>query len=752
MRTRLAIWLYALTIFVSAFLLFQIQPLISKCLLPWFGGTPNVWTTCMLFFQAVLFGGYVYAHVLTQRFRPPMQALIHLGLLSLTVLLLQVLPGDDGKPDPAGSPVSQILALLAVTVGLPYFVLSTTGPLLQAWFARSLPGQSPYRLYALSNAGSLLALISYPFLFEPLVGMSTQAVWWSLGFGLFALMCGVCAAIVARVKKSTGSALAENRSHFNPPLPHERHGSSHRLASGGEGRGEGAVLQGRPAHPASGHLLPPTHVATATDVAPGGEGSSGSLETHAPIRLTPGRCLGWFALAMTASVMLLATTNQVCLDVAVVPFLWVVPLGLYLLTFIVCFEREQWYSRKLFGLTGALAMVLTTFLMLQEAGTSLIVQVTVAFGAMFLCCMVCHGELVRCKPGPESLTAFYLIISAGGACGGLFVGLIAPIIFPLYLEMHLSIVVCCGLALWVYLHERRLTEGTPNWMFRIGSVAVVLGVIVALQTQADGMLARSTAVRRNFYGVLRVEHQDEHDPEEHTISLRYGRILHGLQFAAEHKRRLGTTYFGPDSGVGRVIACLQADRPELRIGIVGLGVGTLATYGRETDLIRFYEINPDVITLAQEHFTFLSDTPARTEIIPGDARLAMEREAEQRYDLLVLDAFSGDAIPAHLLTEEALVVYQRHLQPDGVLAIHISNLHFDLRPVVASLAEQGDLDARILQFRGDHATAQTGSTWFAATNESSLFDDARLQEIALPLPDRRSHWTDDFSDLFTLLK
>ncbi|MCA9052580.1 MAG: fused MFS/spermidine synthase [Planctomycetaceae bacterium] len=685
MRIRLASWLYALTIFVSAFLLFQIQPLISKCLLPWFGGTPNVWTTCMLFFQAVLFGGYLYAHVLTQKFRPPVQALIHLLLLLATVLALQILPGDEGKPDPGRSPVGQILFLLTITVGLPYFVLSTTGPLLQSWFSRSLPGQSPYRLYALSNAGSLLALVSYPFLFEPLIGMTAQAAWWTLGFGVFALLCGGCAWAVSKVQA--------------PVVAEE-------VVSLGESRP----------------------------------------------RLTLGRGLGWFALAMTASVMLLATTNQVCLDVAVVPFLWVVPLGLYLLTFIVCFEREQWYSRKLFGLAGALAMVLTTFLLMQEAATSLLAQVTTAFGAMFLCCMVCHGELVKRKPGPESLTAFYLIISAGGACGGLFVGLIAPLIFPLYLEMHLSIAICCGLALWVYLQEKREREGRTEWIFRFGSVATVLGVAVALQVQADDILDRAAAVRRNFYGVLRVEHEQADDPEQHVVTLRYGRILHGLQFAAEQKQRLATTYYGPGSGIGRVVARLQAERPRLRIGVVGLGVGTLATYGREGDVVRFYEINPDVIALAREHFTFLADSPAEVEIITGDARLTLEREPAQEYDLLVLDAFSGDAIPTHLLTEEALDVYRRHIRPDGVLAVHISNLHFDLRPVVASLAEQCGLAARLLLFSGDHASGQTGSLWFAAAGDAGLFDDPRLKEIAGGLPDQKSHWTDDFSDLFTLLR
>lgn len=686
MRTRLTAALYALTIFVSAFLLFQIQPLISKCLLPWFGGTPNVWTTCLLFFQAVLFGGYVYAHVLTRRFTPAGQALVHLLLLGLTVFALRVLPGAEGQPDPEQSPVGQILLLLGMTVGLPYFVLSTTGPLVQSWFSRALPGRSPYRLYALSNAGSLLALVSYPFVFEPLTGMTTQAAWWTQGFCLFAFLCGVCAAVVSRTRTDCDVA----------------------------------------------------------DTVPAGDRPNGIV--------TAGQRWAWFALAMTASVLLLATTNQVCLDVAVIPFLWVVPLGLYLLTFILCFEAERWYSRRVCGLAGALAMVLTTFLLLQNAATSLVLQVTVAFGGMFLGCMICHGELVRRKPGPESLTAFYLIISAGGAAGGLFVALLAPLVFPLYLEMHLSIAVCCALALGVYLQERKNLDGQPDRVFRWGAAAVVLGVVVALQQQAYAILGSSAAVRRNFYGVLRVEHRDAENPQEHTLNLRYGRILHGMQFAAPEKRRIATTYYGPQSGIGRLVAELQTRRPQLRIGVVGLGVGTLATYGRPGDVLRFYEINPDVTALARAHFTFLSDSPAAIEIVPGDARLMLEREKNQQYDLLVLDAFSGDAVPAHLLTREALAVYQRHLAPGGVLACHISNLHFDLQPVVAALADHAGWIGRVLTYCGDDASGQTGSQWFAAANDPELLASPPLEEIAAPLPARRSLWTDDFSDLFSLLK
>jgi hypothetical protein len=685
MRHRVLPLLFAAAIFVSAFLLFQIQPLISKCILPWFGGTPNVWTTCLLFFQTVLFGGYLYAHLLSTRLRPAAQALLHLTLLAIAIAVLNILPGDHWKPDGSSHPVVEILTMLAATVGLPYFLLSATGPLLQSWFSRALPGRSPYRLYALSNAGSLLALVSYPFLFEPLLRMPDQSSWWSAGFMAFAILCGLCAWRM-------------------------------------------------------------------TALGPTDAPSAGAATSTAPTAHQGGAPWQWFSLAMIASVLLLATTNQVCLDVAVVPFLWVVPLGLYLLTFILCFDSDRWYSRALYGPAGAFAAVLTTFLMVQNADTSLLVQVLVSFSALFLCCMVCHGELVRLKPEPRRLTLFYLTISAGGAAGGLFVGVIAPLVFPMYLEMHLALAVSCGLTLWVYLHDKRDRLGEWPRGFRPAAAFIVLAIVATLHVHAGTTLRGSTDIRRNFYGVLRVEDQLAEDPDQHTLNMRYGRILHGVQFAAADKRRIATTYYGPHSGVGVTLAELQSRRPALRIGVIGLGVGTLAAYGRNGDLIRFYEINDDVIRLADERFTFLADSPAQVEVIPGDARLSLEREVPQQYDLLVLDAFSGDAVPAHLLTREAMTVYARHLAPGGALAIHISNLHFDLRPVTAAMVEQADLSHRVLLCRGDNATGQTPSRWLVATTDPSLLDAEPLAGIAEPATDRRILWTDDFSNLFEILK
>ena len=595
-----------------------------------------------------------------------------------------IIPDEVWKPTGNENPALRILLLLSLSVGLPYFILSTTGPLLQAWFSLALPGRSPYRLYALSNAGSLLALISYPFLFEPMFGMVEQAWWWSAGFLLFVTLGCLCA------WRATRTTASETKT--------------------------------------------PAIDAPASEGTPRG-----------------GRPWQWFGLAMTASVMLLATTNQVCQDVAVVPFLWVVPLSLYLLTFILCFDGERWYSRMRCGLAAAFSVVLTTVLMLQGASTPVLAQALVAFSALFLCCMVCHGELVLLKPEPARLTSFYLIVSAGGASGGLFVGLIAPLIFPMFLEMHLAIGICLVLTLLVYLREGRKIPGyIPGWM-RVGSGFVVVTIVVVLHTHAGMTMHRSIDVTRNFYGVIRIEHQFPDDPKEHTINMRYGSILHGVQFQAPKKRDWPTTYYGHESGVGRLIHDLQEERPSLKIGVIGLGVGTLAAYGRERDTIRFYEINDEVIRLAEQHFSYLADSDATIEHVRGDARLSMEREQQQEYDVLVLDAFSGDAVPAHLLTREAMAVYARHVKPDGVLAVHISNLHFNLEPVATAMAESSSLTTRTLLSLGDSATAQTPSRWILAARDASLLSSSSVDEIAQPPKDDRVLWTDDVSNLFEIL-
>jgi hypothetical protein len=683
--------LFATTIFSSAFLLFQVQPLISKFILPWFGGSPAVWSTCMLFFQVVLFAGYVYAHLTTQHLSPRWQAGLHIALLLAAALFLPITPDDAWKPDGSASPTFRIVALLTMCMGLPYFILSSTGPLLQRWFSLQAPGVSPYRLYALSNVGSLLALISFPFVFEPVLASPTQAGIWSWGFRAFAVFCAACACRLFRMENLDAK-------------------------SQDAGQADGAA---------------------AVDDSP------------APTWADRGT---WFGLAMVASVMLLATTNQVCLDVATVPFLWILPLTLYLMSFILCFDADRWYSRKWYVALLIVSLLAVIKTLLSGSTVSIVLQVMIYLSAMFCCCMVCHGELSRQKPGTRYLTQFFLLMSAGGAGGGVFVGLIAPNAFPAYWELHIGIVACLLVTLLVLFRDRTsyLYKGQPRpaWMM-IGLWVSILAW--SLQSHARDGVRSAIEVSRNFYGVLQIEDDIDGDVASHRRGMFHGSILHGTQFLTADKRKVPTTYYGVNSGVGLVMQHHLAGQ-ERRIGVVGLGVGTLAAYGQKQDLLRFYEINPDVVRMADQYFTFLQETESQTDMILGDARLSLEHEAPQNYDILVLDAFSGDAIPTHLLTREAAQLYERNLGDDGILCVHISNLHFDLRPVMLGLANDIGLHSVCVQSGADESQGTTLCHWMLLSRQP--IPDAivsRAEELD-ELGDTELLWTDEWSNLLSVLR
>jgi hypothetical protein len=685
---------YAWTILLSAVLLFQVQPIISKAILPWFGGGPAVWTTCMVFFQVLLFAGYAYAHMSTSRLRPALQGLLHLVLLAAALAVLPILPSAGWKPADAQFPAPRILMLLCACVGLPYFVLSSTGPLLQAWFCR-LPslaeGRSPYRLYALSNAGSLLGLIGYPFLVEPLLTTSAQAACWSAGFALFGLCCG-CVALRIWKPVSQGDATCD--------VP----------ASGPE--------------PADRAERP-------------------------RIR----QSLVWLALAGAASAMLLAVTDHVCQDVAVIPFLWVAPLSLYLLTLIICFERDGWYTPRWFGLAAAAALAGVGATRLAARPVHLLLEVAVNFAALFLLAMVCHGELARRKPAPRWLTQFYLMLAAGGALGGLLVGMVAPLLFSTHVEFKLGLIGGYVLAVAVVLGDEhcRWFRGHPRRGV-VAGLALFVGLLVILRSQDSIALGPIRSVTRNFYGVLYVDEVLAEDPRRHAFALRHGRILHGLQLTAD--RRWPTTYYGRTSGIGLLLEDLRP-RGTLRVGAVGLGVGTLAAYARQGDCLRFYEINPAVERLARQHFTYLADCPVQVAVVLGDARLSLERESPQRFDVLVLDAFSGDAIPLHLLTREAFEIYLRHLAPDGVLALHITNRHVDLNPVVAAQASAADCHQIRIRSSADNARGITASVWLLLSRDPEALATPRLKLAADPpvaSPFSVPPWHDDSTNLLEVLR
>ncbi len=680
----------ALTVFLSAFLLFQVQPLIGKYILPWFGGATGVWTTCLLFFQVMLLAGYAYAHLVVSRLSPRRQAILHAILLLAALATLPIIPSERLKPPDPLHPTWRIIALLALTVGLPYFALATTAPLLQAWVTRIDPRVAPYRLYALSNFASLLALVSYPFAIEPVLTRPQQAWVWSGLYLLFAIGCAYCALRGARGQQATTEP----------------------------------------------SLLSPQTSATPVDDAP-------------PSRA---RSILWFALPACATALLMGTTNTLTQDVAPVPFLWVLPLALYLLTFVLAFDHPRWYSRRILGPLMIISAAALAWAMNQSLHAISIWQMLVIYnGALFVACLMCHGELARLRPHPSRLTAFYLAISAGGALGGVFVSIVAPLLFTRYLEFGIALWGCCALVLYIVARDERswLANLRPPvaWVgLAVGMIALVAAVWRVDVRWPGAVLIERT---RNFYGVLRTSEWSSDASRLRYRALHHGRVMHGLQVLnPPAARRLPYAYYGPPSGLGQTVAQL-AEREDLHIGVVGLGVGTIAAFGRAGDRIRFYEIDPDVLRVADEHFSYLADSPAKVDVVLGDGRLALEREPAQQFDLLVLDAFSGDAVPVHLLTREAFEIYRRHVKPDGRLAVNITNRHLRLDPVVAAAAQQ--LGMRLTFVANNpkpDETAQTLSRW-AILNPASG-EGAALAAGALP--EEPLVWTDDSASLLSVIR
>jgi spermidine synthase len=678
--------LYAVTIFLSAFLLFQVQPLIAKMILPWFGGSAAVWSAALLFFQLVLLAGYAYAHCSIRFLKAKAQMLLHVTLLLASCALLPILPSESWKPTEAGDPTLRILMLLVATIGLPYFLLSSTSPLLQAWYVRHSGSGMPYRLFALSNFGSLLALVSFPFLVEPNLTSKAQAYSWSFGYIAFALVC----AFAAYISREDRAPVALERITAEPP----------------------------------------------------------------PLRPRFADLALWVTLAAVASVLLVSITTHLSQNVAPIPLLWVLPLAIYLATFMLAFESDKIYHR---GVMFVLLVPMFYYMcrdLYEDAGNLHIkILIPVFSGGLFVCCMLCHGELARRRPAPQYLTLFYLMVSLGGALGGTFVALIAPRIFPSNLELPLALAACAMLAamvMWDGIQHR-----IGRWVLR---VALLLGVGLLL-----GYLARKEndnakgyrLVVRNFYGVLHVKDDLASNEDQYSErTLLHGTINHGSQILDEELRYKSTSYYGVDSGVGRVIRAFQQRGP-VRVGVVGLGAGVLSNYGRAGDFFRIFEINPLVQKIAQSEFTFYPHSPADKAILMGDARLTMERLDSLQLDVLAVDAFSSDAIPVHLLTQEALAVYFRHLKPDGVLALHISNRYLDLEPVCARGAEFFRKQAMSVADDGDEESYLSASTWVLVTSNTGIFEDPAFDNAdvrpAHAKPSFRA-WTDDYSNIVQILK
>ena len=779
---------------LSAFLLFQVQPIISKFILPWFGGSPGVWTTCMLFFQVVLFAGYAYAHTLTLLPRR-WQGIIHGLLLGMAIAMLPIAPNEMWKPTGTEDPALRILLLLFVSVGLPYFVLSSTSPLVQVWFTRTTNGASPWRLYALSNIGSLAALLSYPLFFEVHWDVLEQTTLWAVGFGAFAVL------------SLAGIWLDRN-------------------------------------HAIEAEARPDVVIDTAAD-------HPGWLKR-----------IQWVLLPALASCVLLSATNHVCQDVAVIPFLWVVPLSLYLLTFIICFEHERWYARicALWALLALPVLFLTcTEKLLQgqsfwidfelwmhnhvepilnqltgrkfhlsniDLTPNFIWELGWSFSAMFIACMLCHGELTRLKPAPRRLTEFYLLMSFGGALGGLFVSLGAPHLFTSFAEWPISLIVAAALACYVLLRSLLKVKRVWEWLLALvitgvtcwigwelhqrgiltleklrelmkqkdmppaaaiygalGTIGLCLGVLIFRLTRRGRMRPAFVSITllgmyftlillmmkdygfkkddkliervRNFYGMLSVSEDDYQSGGETLLyrQLTNGGIIHGMQNLAPSIREEPTSYYGHHTGIGKALDSLK-DRPDARVGVVGMGAGTVACYAKSGQTFRFYDINPDVVRIAEKWFLYLADARkrgAKVEIVVADARLALDREKSQQFDVLLLDAFSGDSVPVHLLTQEAFAIYDRHMKPDGIIAVHITNSYLVLAPVIEKIAAAaGFKTVRIAtEADGDHDSTDyilvtRNEAFLKATPEELLGNETELKhDVRL--------WTDRYHNLLKIL-
>ena len=746
--------LYGITIVTSAFLLFLVQPIIAKQILPWFGGTAAVWTVCVVFFQSVLLAGYAYAHLLSRR-STRVQALLHTTLLVVSLATLPIVASSGWKPAGDADPTARIVGLLAATIGLPYFLLSSTGPLVQRWSIddRALPSASSrvYRLFAWSNGGSLVGLLCYPFVVEPYATLQAQSWGWSLGYACFAVACIFCAW----------------RPRAERPIA--------AVAMAGDERTE----------------------------RPGAR-----------------RVLFWLACAALGSMLLLASTNHVTQNVASIPFLWVLPLTLYLLSFVVVFEGRGgrgWYVRHWWQGPALAAVIAMAWALSADRGVlDLNVALPLFSIGLFAACVLCHGELAATRPAPAHLTQFYLCLAAGGALGGLFVAVAAPRLFDNYWETPIALFGVCviaaltlrdvppgrwaiGAALGLVAAACIFLAGGGGTTFEaaraalpwsgsgrftavlVGVAAVILVFAIVRRTSVALIVAALACTgfygvryyrflskdtlhaSRSFYGALRVK--ESGTGTERRRDLLHGVILHGDQYPEGARRRKPTTYYGPGSGIALALRRLRPEGTPLDVAMIGLGAGTLAAWGKSGDRYRIYEINPDIVEIARRDFSYLADSPASIGIAMGDARLSMERElvdrsatssdhrSDLRFDIIAVDAFSSDSIPVHLITREALDVFVHRLKPDGIVAFHVSNRFLRLAPVVAQMAHDADLDAIDVVDETDDDD-ESSSEWVLVTRNAAFLalDAVRSKTVEIaPIPGLPM-WTDQYNNLFKILK
>lgn len=678
--------LYGTTAFLSAFLLFLIEPLAAKQILPILGGSSAVWLTCLVFFQTTLLLGYLYAHWLTSLPDTARQRRIHIAALVLAIAALSLSEFLHPTLGSTTHPVSTIFWTLTRTVGLPFLLLASTSPLLQSWLSRreadgaGKPATVWFRLFALSNVGSLLALLAYPTLFEPNLTLRTQRTLWSAGFLLFAIL----ALILTSQTRSTTPSVAE--------------------------------LDEAPAAPLTHRWL-------------------------------------WFLLPMAAAMQLSAVTAHLTINIAAIPLLWVLPLAIYLITFILAFDRPALYRRPL--VVRILVVMLASLgYALSKTDFSLPITLTILFFLIecFIACLFCHGETYALRPrrAPEA-TLFYLLIAGGGATGTFLVGIAFPLLFSANYDLALAFFTTALLALaatWRDGWAQRLLWATAS--------ALLFALTLALHISYSN---NSLASMRNFYGSLRVTQTYAAIQQAPLRTLLHGAIQHGTQIFSPEFSHRPTTYYAADSGIGLALRfCCSGRNHEAahprNIGVIGLGTGTVAAYGQPGDRIRFYEINPKVEPIARNLFTYLRDSPAAITVVPGDARTSLTSEPPQHFDILAIDAFSGDAIPLHLLTTQAIQLYLRHMTPNGILVFHVSNQYLDLPPELALLAKASHLQVRNVITGSNEARAEFRAEWVLMTADPTFFTLPEIAALADPIyvkPHLRL-WTDDYSSLLPILQ
>jgi SAM-dependent methyltransferase len=679
---------YAIAIFLSSSLLFLTEPLAGKRVLPLLGGSAAVWAACLVFFQSALLLGYFVAHWLVTRTSPRAQVGIFGGLLALSVAQLLIAIDPHLRAN-VRHPILSVLWLLAALIGVPFITLSAASPLLQAWFARVVRGESDdgagtaaktYQLFAVSNVGSLLALLVYPWLIEPRMTLREQAV--ALTSGLAALI--VVFALIARTAWHSTTAPTE-----------------------------------------------PVDMAS----------SDRSADDRWPQRLL------WICLAVCGSLLLSAITNHLSQNVAAIPLLWIFPLVLYLLSFVVAFSSERWRPRVVVMVLGLAGMAGIAYYQFKGDYYSPIIRVvaTYSFG-LFLVSVFCHSELYARRPAPARLTTFYLCVATGGALGAVIVGVIAPTVLTGTYEVIVGLCLAGVLGLIATWSLGWITRG----VWAAAAVTAMVLLVTRVVQRGDTNLVRT----RNFYGTLRVS-QSVADAYYHATvrTLFNGIIEHGQQVFRIDLGHEPTTYYGRASGIGVALENCCGTRPR-RVGVIGLGTGTIAAYGRAGDVFRFYDINPAVVPIARNYFTYLRDSPARTEVIIGDARVSLSNEPPQNFDVIAVDAFTGDAIPVHLLTTQALQLYRRHLTPNGIVAFHVSNHFLDLGPVVEQLATHAGMKTAFITSGNDRARDLDSADWVLVTADEELLLNpavARARE-AITVPPRLKLWTDDYNSLLPILR